>query len=66
MVVKTSNETHEPEMGLTFEKVWAILQESDRRTQETVQQMRETGMKTQEIAQRRIKTDEQIGRLGKV
>jgi hypothetical protein len=27
-------ETREPEMGLTFEKVWAMFQESDRRMRE--------------------------------
>ncbi|MDR2175391.1 MAG: hypothetical protein LBO82_05580 [Synergistaceae bacterium] len=30
----TATRTREPEMGLTFEKVWAMFQESDRRMQE--------------------------------
>ncbi|MDR1048702.1 MAG: hypothetical protein LBL51_03010 [Synergistaceae bacterium] len=29
----TTARTREPEMGLTFEKVWAMFQESDRRMQ---------------------------------
>jgi hypothetical protein len=55
-------------MGLTFEKVWAMFQESDRRMKELSE---ETDRKIQEVAQhgkdtdRRIKeTNEQIGRLG--
>jgi hypothetical protein len=43
----------EPQMGLTFEKVWALFQESDRRMQqlseETARQMRETDRKMREM-----------------
>ncbi|MDR0656454.1 MAG: hypothetical protein LBG22_09090 [Treponema sp.] len=52
---------HEPEMGLTFEKVWAMFQETDRKMQEmalqTDRQMRETDRKMQE-------TDRKISKLG--
>ncbi|MDR0764348.1 MAG: DUF4175 domain-containing protein [Synergistaceae bacterium] len=55
----TQAETREPEMGLTFEKVWAMFQESDRymqklsektdrMMQENAQQMRETDRKMRE------------------
>jgi hypothetical protein len=67
----TATETRQPEMGLTFEKVWAMFQESDRRMQrlseetaqqmrETAQQMRETDQKIQETAQQMRKTDQKI------
>jgi hypothetical protein len=53
--------TREPEMGLTFEKVWAMFQESDRRMQklseETDRKMRETDRKMQETAQQMRETD---------
>jgi hypothetical protein len=69
----------EPEMGLTFEKVWAMFQESDRRMQkmneESERRMREmseeTDRKLQEVARQmkatdeRMKaTDERFGKLG--
>ncbi|MDR2176399.1 MAG: LUC7 domain-containing protein [Synergistaceae bacterium] len=69
----------EPEMGLTFEKVWAMFQESDRRMQkmneeldrriqkineETAQQMQETDRKIQEVARQMKATDERFGKLG--
>jgi hypothetical protein len=64
--VTTATETREPEMGLTFEKVWAMFQESDRRMQkmseETAQQMRETDRKIQEIAQQMQKENEETDR----
>ncbi|MDR1649686.1 MAG: hypothetical protein LBR71_05440 [Synergistaceae bacterium] len=54
----TAAQTREPEMGLTFEKVWAMFQESDRRMQklseETAQQMRETDRKMREESDRRM------------
>jgi hypothetical protein len=50
-----NNALREPEMGLTFEKVWAMFQETDRRIQETERliqenalQMKETDLKFQE------------------
>jgi hypothetical protein len=62
----------EPEMGLTFEKVWAMFQESDRRIRElsaeTDRRMREsseeTDRKIREVAQHIKETDRQIGKLG--
>jgi hypothetical protein len=61
----TATQPREPEMGLTFEKVWAMFQETDRRMrelrEETDRRMREsseeTDRKIQEVSQ-------QIGRLG--
>ncbi|MDR0654446.1 MAG: hypothetical protein LBG12_14235, partial [Synergistaceae bacterium] len=60
-----TTQVREPEMGLTFEKVWAMFQESDRRMQElneeTVRQMRETDRKIQKLTE---ETHKQIGELG--
>jgi hypothetical protein len=50
----------EPEMGLTFEKVWAMSQETDRKIQETALQMKETDRMVQEIALRMKETDRQM------
>jgi hypothetical protein len=62
----------EPEMGLTFEKVWAMFQESDRRMQrlseETDRKMQETDRRIREVNEetnQKIKeTNKQIGDLG--
>ncbi|MDR1901548.1 MAG: hypothetical protein LBQ88_04605 [Treponema sp.] len=43
--------------GLTFEKVWAAIQETDRIVKETAQQMKET-------AQQMKETDKRLGKLG--
>jgi hypothetical protein len=60
----TATQAREPEMGLTFEKVWAMFQESDRRIQklseETAQQMRETDRKMQETDRKMQETDRKI------
>jgi hypothetical protein len=60
-----TTQPREPEMGLTFEKVWAMFQESDRRMQklseETAQQMRETDRQIREMNK---ETDKRIGDLG--
>jgi hypothetical protein len=60
----TTAQPREPEMGLTFEKVWAMFQESDRRMQESNQRMRElseeTDRKIQEVAQQIKETDRQM------
>jgi hypothetical protein len=50
----TEETVREPEMGLTFEKVWAMFQETDRKMQEIMQ---ETDRRMQE-------TDRKISRLG--
>jgi hypothetical protein len=56
--------THEPEMGLTFEKIWATFQETNRRMQESDRRMREmseeTDRKIQETAQQMRETDQKI------
>jgi hypothetical protein len=52
-----TTQTREPEMGLTFEKVWAMFQESDRRMQ---QSSKETDQKLQEVAHHIKETGRQI------
>ncbi|MDR2069149.1 MAG: hypothetical protein LBP71_04705 [Spirochaetaceae bacterium] len=50
-------QSREPPKGVTFEEVWAMMQETDRRMKETDRQMKETD--------RRIKnTERMIGELG--
>ncbi|MDR0764216.1 MAG: DUF3782 domain-containing protein, partial [Synergistaceae bacterium] len=71
----TSTETREPEMGLTFEKVWAMFRESDRRmresseetdrkiresSEETDRKIKETERLIQETAQQMRETDRQM------
>jgi hypothetical protein len=69
----TTAQAREPEMGLTFEKVWAMFQESDRRMQEmseetdrkikeVAQQMRETDRKMQDIFQQMREDNEKTHR----
>jgi hypothetical protein len=48
---------HEPEMGLTFEKVWAMFQESAQRMREMGE---ETDRKIQEVARQIKETDRQM------
>jgi hypothetical protein len=52
--------TREPEMGLTFEKVWAMFQETDRRMRETDRRMQETDRMMQETARRMQETDRRM------
>ncbi|MDR0602591.1 MAG: hypothetical protein LBG42_09455, partial [Treponema sp.] len=61
----------EPQMGLTFEKVWAMFQETDRKmretdriVQETALQMKETDRKMKETALQMKETDRKISKLG--
>jgi hypothetical protein len=67
--------TREPQRGLSFEDVWAMFQETDRKMQETDRKIQETGQLIQqtqlemredhkETARRMRETDRQIGRLG--
>jgi hypothetical protein len=57
-----SEETiREPEMGLTFEKVWAMFQETDRKMRETDRKMQEMALQT---ALQMQETDRKIGKLG--
>jgi hypothetical protein len=60
----TEETLREPEMGLTFEKVWAMFQETDRRMQETDRRMQETDRLMQETARRMQETDRKISKLG--
>jgi hypothetical protein len=39
---------HEPQMGLTFEKVWAMFQETDRKFQETSREIQELKLVVEE------------------
>jgi hypothetical protein len=50
----------EPQMGLTFEKVWAMFQETDRRMQETDRRMQETDRRMQETDRKMQETDRKI------
>jgi hypothetical protein len=51
----------EPVRGLTFEDVWAMFRETDRKMQETDRKLQETGRQIREMTAR---TDKQIGELG--
>jgi hypothetical protein len=44
--------TREPQMGLNFEKVWAMFQETDRKFQETDRKFRETDRKISKLGDR--------------
>ena len=48
-------------MGLTFEKVWAMFQESDRQMQELRESLRQS---QQKVDRQMKKTDENLGKLG--
>ncbi|MDR2363952.1 MAG: hypothetical protein LBD65_06015, partial [Spirochaetaceae bacterium] len=50
--------SREPQMGLTFEKVWAMFQETDRQIQEM---SRETDRQIREMSR---ETDRKISKLG--
>jgi hypothetical protein len=56
----TEGTIREPEMGLTFEKVWAMFQETDRRMQETDRRMQETDRRMQETDRRMQETDRRM------
>jgi hypothetical protein len=64
----TTETGREPEMGLTFEKVWAMFQETDRKFQETDRKLRETERIVKETvlqtALQMKETDRKIGKLG--
>jgi hypothetical protein len=78
LMAMANKTVREPEMGLTFEKVWAMFQETDRRMQETDRkfqetdrliqenalQMKETDRKFQETDRRFQETDRKISKLG--
>ncbi|MDR1950267.1 MAG: hypothetical protein LBQ38_12815 [Spirochaetaceae bacterium] len=48
----TIENIREPEMGLNFEKVWAMFQETDRRFKETDRKMQETDRKISKLGDR--------------
>jgi chromosome segregation ATPase len=52
--------------GLTFEKVWAMFQETDRRMKETDQRMKETDQRMKETDRRMKETDQQIKETGRL
>jgi hypothetical protein len=67
----TEETIREPKMGLTFEKVWAMFQETDRQMketdrkfQETDRQLEETKRLIEETALQMKETDRKISRLG--
>jgi hypothetical protein len=45
-------QTREPARGLTFEDIWAMFRETDRKIQETARQMKETDKRVGEITNR--------------
>ena len=49
--------------GLTFEKVWAMIQETDRQMKETDRQMKETDRQMKETDRQMKATDRKIGEL---
>jgi hypothetical protein len=55
---------NEPGTGLSFEKVWAMFQETDRKFQETDRKFQETDRKIQETALQMKETDRKISNLG--
>ncbi|MDR3192467.1 MAG: hypothetical protein LBT87_05330 [Treponema sp.] len=47
-----NEDLREPEMGLTFEKVWAMFQETDRKFRETDRKLQETDRKISKLGSR--------------
>jgi hypothetical protein len=67
----TTETNREPQMGLTFEKVWAMFQETDRKMQETdriiketSQMIKDTDRQLKETDRQLKETDRKIGKLG--
>jgi hypothetical protein len=50
----------QPEKGLTFEKVWAMFQETDKKFQETDKELKETGRLIRETRESQKETDRQM------
>jgi hypothetical protein len=61
---QTSEQTREPQRGLTFEDVWAAMMETDRKIQETDRQIQETARQMKDTARKMQETDRKIGELG--
>jgi hypothetical protein len=53
-----------PQMGLTFEKVWAMFQETDRKMQETDRMMKEHQLRQAETDRIIKETSRIVGKLG--
>jgi hypothetical protein len=51
---------YEPAEHLTFEKVWAMFQETDKKFQETTERFKETDKKFQETAEQSRETDKKF------
>ena len=56
-------QTHQPQMGLDFEKVWAMFQETDKKFQETDQKFQETREQMKETDRKISKLGSRIGQL---
>jgi hypothetical protein len=69
---KEKEHTKEPQMGLSFEKVWAMFQETDKKFAETrklieesAKRFEETGKHLEEVGKRIDKVGKNIDNLGK-
>jgi hypothetical protein len=56
-------QTRELPRGVTFEEVWAMFQETDRKMRETAQQMKETDLKMQETDRIVKETSRLVGKI---
>jgi hypothetical protein len=63
MVTKT--QAAQPQMGLTFEKVWAMFQETDRLIKENAAEIRETTAQMKETDKKFQKTERLVKELSK-
>jgi hypothetical protein len=61
MITETNRE---PQMGLTFEKVWAMFQETDRKMQETDRKWQEAAREVAETARMVRENSRNISKLG--
>ncbi|MDR2661971.1 MAG: hypothetical protein LBC31_03130 [Treponema sp.] len=69
--MENTTQAYEPQRGLSFEDVWAAMQETDKKFKETdrllqelAAQIKETDQQMKETDRRMTKTDKQIGELG--
>ena len=61
---RMTTQASEPEAGLTFDKVWAMFQETDRQIKEIAQQQKEIAQQQKETDRQIKETNKQIGNLG--
>jgi hypothetical protein len=59
----TTAQTHQPQRGLTFEDVWAMFQETDKKFQETDRLSKETKEFQKEVTQQIKELGKQMGNL---